>query len=355
MGDERPENPVPSAGAVRESARAITQDGRALEVLFATVQDLTSTLATDEVIQRLLKRVLFHLDSEIASILLVEPDGKLRISHSEGLPADVVEDTCVAVGGGISGHVAQTGVPLLVEDVEEDARFRRRNNERYYTRSAISVPLRNQGEVLGVINVNNKRSREPYVIDDLQLMEAIAGHATVALSNARRFEETLLRAQTDSLTGLANHGHFFTTLEAEVARADRYGRELSLVMLDADHFKLFNDRHGHVAGDEALVGIARVLRQRSRIHDTAARYGGEEFAVVLPETAREGTIRFAEKIRQSVEAAAFSQAEPGALSVSIGVASFPLEAVNAATLVERADRRLYRAKAQGRNRVVATD
>ena len=337
---------------MRESLQGSTHDDQALKVLFATVKDLTSTLSADEVIQRLLKRVLFHLDSEIASILLVESDATLQISHAEGLPDEVVETTCLSLGEGISGYVARSGVALLIEDIEGDPRFQRRNHERYYTHSAISVPLQNHGGVLGVINVNNKRSREPYALEDLRLVQAIAGHAAVALSNARRFEETLLRAQTDSLTGLANHGHFFATLEAEVARASRYDRALSLVMVDADHFKAYNDRYGHMGGDEALVGIARMIQQRSRVHDTAARYGGEEFAIILPETPLEGAVIFAEKIRQAVEAEAFGQAQPGELSVSAGVSTCPLEAQSASMLVERADRRLYLAKDQGRNRVV---
>jgi diguanylate cyclase (GGDEF)-like protein len=342
------------AGGV-EGAEASPPRDRELEILFATIQDLTSTLATDEVIQRLLKRVVLHLDSEIASILLLAPDRTLRISHAHGLTEEVVESTCVELGRGISGYVARTGVALLVEDVAGDPRFHRYNHERYYTNSAISVPLVIQGGVVGVINVNNKRSREPYSLGDLHLMEAMAGHAAVALRNARRFEETLARAQTDALTGLANHGHLWATLEAEATRADRYGRQLSVAMLDADHFKAFNDRYGHVAGDEALIGLARVIRDGSRVHDTPARYGGEEFAVVLPETSLAGARAFSEKIRTAIEAKAFADTTPAELTVSVGVATFPEEADSAQALVERADARLFKAKAQGRNRVCSED
>lgn len=334
---------------------AFTPSQQALEILFATVQDLTSTLATDEVIARLLRRVLMHLESEIASIMLIDGEGRLGITHAEGLPEEVIEGTRVRLGEGIAGHVAETGVPILVLDVERDPRFQRRNHERYYTHSAISVPLRNQGDVVGVINVNNKRTRDPYSLDDLHLVEAIAGHAAVALSNASSFEETLRRAQTDALTGLANHGQFFTVLESEVARAQRYGRELSLVMLDADHFKHFNDTHGHRAGDGALVGLARAIRDGSRLHDTPARYGGEEFAVVLPETGLEGARLFGEKIRGAVAASTFEPAPPGGLTVSVGVATLPGDANGPSELVERADARLYRAKQAGRDRVCAED
>jgi diguanylate cyclase (GGDEF)-like protein len=328
---------------------------QALEILFATVQDLTSTLDTDEVIARLLKRVLLHLDSEIASIMLLGSDDTLHITHAQGLPESVIESTRVPLGEGIAGHVARTGIALLVTDVEHDARFKRENHERYYTHSALSAPLRNRGDVVGVINVNNKRSREPYSPDDRQLIEAIAGHATVALANASSFEETLRRAQTDALTGLANHGHFWTTLESEIARSERHERTMSLAMLDADYFKAFNDRYGHVAGDDALIGLARAIQVSSRVHDTPARYGGEEFAIILPETTAGGARIFAEKIRQAIEAKSLGPASAGALTVSVGVATYPDDAQDPAALVERADAHLYRAKDAGRNQVCSTD
>ncbi|MHC4224703.1 MAG: diguanylate cyclase, partial [Planctomycetota bacterium] len=252
-----------------------------LAILYETIQDLTSTLSIGQVIGRLIDRILGHLESEIASILLLDHDGMLRMTHAVGLPDEIIRKTVIPRGEGISGHVADTGEALLIPDVEKDPRFRRRNHERYYTHSALSAPLRIHGNVMGVINVNNKRNRKPFTRKDLGLVEAIAGHAAVALFNAKRFEETLRLAQRDSLTGLSNHGHFWSVMHVELERAARYGRELSLVMLDIDHFKEFNDGHGHLGGDEALAGVADTIGQLSRVHDIAARYGGEEFAVLL--------------------------------------------------------------------------
>ena len=155
-----------------------------LEVLYGTIRDLTSTLSVHEVLQRLLDRTLEHLHSEIGSIFLLESNGLLRLMVFQGLPADVVQEATMPIGMGVTGHVAQSGLSLLVRDVELDPRFRRRNHERYYTRTLISAPLVLQDRVRGVINVNNKRSREPFRPEDLRLLEAIAGHAAVALGNA---------------------------------------------------------------------------------------------------------------------------------------------------------------------------
>jgi diguanylate cyclase (GGDEF)-like protein len=124
-------------------------------------------------------------------------------------------------------------------------------------------------------------------------------------------------------------------------------------MVDVDHFKAFNDRHGHLAGDKALVALARALVGGSRSHDLVARYGGEEFAVLLPETAREGTIRFAENMRERIATARIGADLGTPLTVSLGVATYPGDGERARDLVAVADRELYRAKAGGRNRVSA--
>jgi diguanylate cyclase (GGDEF)-like protein len=324
-----------------------------LEILYDTVRDLSSTLSVQQVLSRLLERTLRHLDAEIGSIMLIDAESLLRVVTARGLPDEIAESTAMEVGEGISGYVAATGRPLLIPNVEVDPRFARHNHERYYTQSLISSPLLRMGTVLGVVNVNNKRSQESFVPDDLRLLDAIAGHAAVALGNARQYEETLRRAQRDALTGLANHGHLFATLELEVERALRYERKLSVAMIDIDHFKPYNDRFGHRAGDDALVRVANALSGMSRIHDIVARYGGEEFTVVLPETSREGARAFAEKIRQLIESTDFGPDGRADLTVSVGVAELSAENGTATTLVDAADGQLYRAKSLGRNRVCA--
>jgi diguanylate cyclase (GGDEF)-like protein len=326
-----------------------------LRLLYETIRDLTTTLSVREVLDRLLGRALAHLEAEIGSILLLDPEGSMRIVLSRGLPAEVVEQTRVAPGQGISGYVVETGSSLLIRDIEKDERFRRRNRERYYTASCVSAPLVHMGVVRGVINVNNKRSRAEFYAADLRLLEALAGHASIALANAHAYEAMLARAQRDSLTGLANHGHLWSTLAVEFERADRHARPLSLAMLDIDHFKAFNDRFGHVAGDEALCAVARVLEANSRSHDVVARYGGEEFAVILPETYVAGALQYAEKIRQAVEALSLEPSQRQKLTVSVGVAASGPSVGSAQELVVRADALLYRAKKTGRNRVCAGD
>ena len=159
----------------------------------------------------------------------------------------------------------------------------------------------------------------------------------------------------DGLTGLFNHRHFKDVLERELTRAERYDRPLCMLMLDVDHFKNYNDTHGHPAGDEVLKILADLIVTRLRDVDTSARYGGEEFAVLLPETDRKAGTLVAEDIRAQVENYPFQgrESQPlGKVTVSLGVAEFPADSGDAASLVGKSDEALYRAKSQGRNRVV---
>ena len=162
-------------------------------------------------------------------------------------------------------------------------------------------------------------------------------------------------AMTDQLTGLPNRRSFDTRLGIEFRRAQRYGRPLSVALLDLDFFKRVNDSRGHAAGDMVLIETASLIRRYLRESDVAARYGGEEFIVLLPESGEDAALVAAEKLRQVIEAHRFGDsASPLPLTVSIGVASLPYAGIDSpARLVELADRALYRAKETGRNRVVA--
>jgi diguanylate cyclase (GGDEF)-like protein len=160
---------------------------------------------------------------------------------------------------------------------------------------------------------------------------------------------------TDELTQLKNFRHFSERLEEEVRRAERYGHEISLVLFDIDYFKTYNDAHGHPAGNEVLRVLGRLLRDNARGTDILARYGGEEFAAILPETSKEDALGLAEKIRRLIEVHAFpgEETQPGgALTVSAGVAALPRDANDPSLLLEAADKALYAAKHDGRNRVV---
>ena len=174
----------------------------------------------------------------------------------------------------------------------------------------------------------------------------------------KSYDIAFSQARTDPLTGLYNLRRFWEDLYREIERSRRYNRFCSLAMLDIDCFKQFNDRYGHLQGDEVLKEAAGIFRENIRNSDIAARYGGEEFVVIMPETGRELAILVGEKLRKAFEDYAFPLAEgrpAERLTISIGIATFPQDADNPRELVDIADKALYRAKERGRNRVTAWD
>jgi diguanylate cyclase (GGDEF)-like protein len=165
-------------------------------------------------------------------------------------------------------------------------------------------------------------------------------------------------AQTDGLTELHNYRFFQQRLSIELNRAQRFNRPLSLIMLDLDDFKAFNDVYGHQSGDQALRKLAWLLQRSSRSYDLVARYGGDEFVIILPETGKKIAAEVAERIRGAVEKAAIEGEEPaldGHFTASLGLASFPEDATDQGDLIRKADLALYQAKTCGRNRVSCYD
>lgn len=215
---------------------------------------------------------------------------------------------------------------------------------------ALALALAAHGERLGTLRLFTRG--DPPDAPALDALRVLAAHGAVALANARAHEAALLRADHDALTGLANYGRIVATLDHELERAQRYRRDLALVMLDVDDLKGWNDRFGHPAGNAALVRLATLLRERSRLSDTAGRYGGDELVLILPETTSDGAQAVAEKVRAAFESLASSDGG-ASLTVSAGVASAGADGKTGAELLGAADARLYRAKAAGGNRVIA--
>ena len=258
--------------------------------------------------------------------------------------------------------------------------------DKFGDRAYLNVPLVFSGRPVGVLVLIEKTRERHWTEDEVALATGLAEQAAVAIEHARLYKRVQDQAITDGLTGLYNHRHFYERLEHEIARARRYATPVSLLMIDLDDFKAFNDRNGHLAGDAVLRGVAAVLQSELRQNlDVAARYGGEEFAVILPNTPMSATQvtqmqmdlteripearidaeapppghhgggeQVAERIRERVAGTRFLAADGSrlpALSVSIGVAVFPVRTSSPEDLVGHADAALYAAKRTGKDRV----
>jgi diguanylate cyclase (GGDEF)-like protein len=328
----------------------------------SSLMSLTQTLLFSENKEELYRSIL-EIGADLVgasrgSIMLVDKNGKnLQIGFCKGMNMHVARSITVKVGEGIAGRVASSGVPLLVDDIEKDSRVAMPNRPRFKTKSLLCVPLKLKDKSIGVLNLSDKENGGIFSESDLNMLVSFANLASLMIERTWVLERSSMLERlsvTDHLTGLYNHRFLRNRLEEELNRSTRTGLNLSIVFIDIDFFKIYNDFCGHLAGDAALRKTADILRAFVRDMDIVVRYGGEEFCIVLPDTSKEEAVVVAERIRQEIEKEKFPNEENlplGRLTASVGIASFPEDGHTFTTLVHSADLALYKAKANGRNRV----
>ncbi|MCX5694435.1 MAG: diguanylate cyclase [Candidatus Omnitrophica bacterium] len=214
------------------------------------------------------------------------------------------------------------------------------------------IPLKAKDRVNGIIVADNFITNDPITKDDIRMLTMLANQAGLAIENSQLFELTVERAHSDYLTNLWNHGYFQLLLQIELEKAKATKSPLTLIMIDIDDFKIYNDTLGHQAGDKILKTLAVLLRNQSRKMDLVCRYGGEEFTIILPHTDKKEAFLIAERIRMDIQKYPFLNEEifPNKhLTVSLGIATFPENGLLAADLITISDKSLYQAKKQGKN------
>jgi diguanylate cyclase (GGDEF)-like protein len=278
--------------------------------------------------------------------------------------------------GGLVAMSVKNGHPLpyvpLSEQPDKDKLQLFGDHETPSLESVKVFPLVERGRPRGTLVLGSRNAGGDLSREDERMIDVITAHAAITLANAEMYKKMEMMATTDGLTGLVNHRRFKELLEEALARATRFSRKVSVLMVDADHFKTVNDTYGHPVGDVVLKRIAHLLQAEARRTDVVARYGGEEFVVILDETDSEGAVMVAERIRERIEADVI-QGDFGRVKVtaSLGLATWPdatdakssrqaaevgardpRDAETMGELLERADQALYEAKRKGRNRVV---
>ncbi len=216
-------------------------------------------------------------------------------------------------------------------------------------------PLIRNDNVVGLLCLGPSFKDEDYSDDSIEMLGILTNMLTIAVHNAQMYEHIRALSYTDGMTGLHNYRFFRLRIKEEYARSRRENVPVSLLILDVDNFKNYNDTLGHPAGDEVLRKVSFILKQSVRDNDIVARYGGEEFAIILPGADKDGASALAERIRVKVQDTEFYRQEiqpEGKLTISIGIATFPDDAINEVELIENADKALYHAKETGKNKVV---
>ncbi|MCJ7667470.1 MAG: GAF domain-containing protein [Anaerolineae bacterium] len=320
-----------------------------LSALLDTAQTLASSLDLAQLLETIASQAKELTQADGSRIYLLEPNEKtLRALVVLERYAEEIMATPVLVGQGITGHVASTGIAEIVNHAERDPRAIQIPGTPLEAQCLMCAPLTVKGKAIGAMTLSREGEKE-FEDSDLRLLTSLASQAATAIENARLYEETKRLAATDPLTGVWNRRHIEERLRTEAARARRFYHPLSVLVMDLDNLKLFNDTYGHVAGDKVIRTVAQAVLTSCREIDIVGRYGGDEFAVILPEADARGAAMVAERILAALEKEPFQT--PGGIKVpinmSVGAASYSSDSDDADRLFSLADAAMYRVKVVG--------
>lgn len=344
----------------RTLKRNISNLKQELDFFEKVSKTLTSTLDLNNILSTIMNNAKKLIKAEAWSFLLIDQEtGDLVFEKTSGKKDDKkkLKKIRMKIGEGIAGWVARELIPVVVPDVSTDPRFSSKVDKQITlkTKTIMCVPIKSKGNILGVLEIVNKTTNEPFTKDDLNLILRIVDHAAIAIERASLYQKMEELSITDDLTKLFNTRYLDRTLEIEINRSNRHRSSLSLIFMDVDHFKTINDNYGHLVGSKLLVEMGQLLIKCLRTIDIVARYGGDEFVIVLPQTPPGNAIQIAERIRKSIEHNVFLKKDGYSLKMtaSFGVASYPESAKSKEDLLRLADEAMYRVKYQTRNGVYA--
>lgn len=328
---------------------------KGLKDLIEVAKAVVSTLDLDTVLQAILNSAMKFAETPAGSVALYFDDKRELALHAHsGLTADFVKkERWEVTPGGLTEQVLQAGEIFFIEDTEKTPFFNNPVALKEGIRSLVCVPLVFQHRIMGILYLDDFVPRN-YDRDKLNMLSILASFAAMAIHNATLHKRTKLMAITDSLTGLHNHRYFKQYFKQEMGRAKRYHKPFSIIMMDVDDFKSYNDSFGHATGDKLLATMGELILQTIRGVDVAFRYGGEEFIVLLPETRLDKAVMAAERLREAIQSGTAGKLAGSAtrgVTVSVGVASFPENADKMDELFNIVDALLYRAKRCGKNQV----
>ncbi len=328
-----------------------------------TLYHISRTISSELDLQEMLRQTTSIIKKSIpfdrVSIYLLNENGKtLDLYFFSGL--DVRQKVTLQPGQGIPGKIAENGEHVHIHDLsvfhETFDDFLHFQDEEKRSGSYIGIALKARNAVIGVIGMDSA-VKFGLTVDDMDSMAVISHQISAGIEKTHLFEKIQLLSQIDGLTKLYNHRIFQEKLQQEIVRRNRTLKPLSLIMLDIDHFKAFNDAFGHQEGDVVLQELAEIIKSQTRYNtiDICCRYGGEEFAVIMPELEMHHAVKVAERLRKAVESYDFKikAMNPDIkVTVSLGVAGITADAdIGPEELVKKADEALYLSKNSGRNRV----
>jgi diguanylate cyclase (GGDEF)-like protein len=310
--------------------------------------DIGKSIVQAKTIDDTLQEIMRHIGEIFSplnwSILLINSQtGELTFTVVVGKNADKLRGLKLPPGEGIAGWVAESGQPVIAEDVSMDSRFCSRVDgyTGFTTKSIVGVPLLSNGKVFGVIELINKLNGEPFTPFELKVLTTVADFAAIAIEKAYLMRALKKMASTDGLTGAFNRGSFERQYAREIELCRRYGHSMSLLMLDIDNFKDINDTHGHPAGDAVLKDVVELILGCIRKVDAVFRYGGDEFVVMMPNTDKDQAQEVRKRIQQRID---YQNTLNPKVPYSVSIGLHCLEADKDGEILDLLDKDLYSQK-----------
>ncbi|MBI5893845.1 MAG: diguanylate cyclase [Deltaproteobacteria bacterium] len=329
------------------------------DALYQIGIQLSSAERSQKIFDIILTSAMELTNRPAGSIVIIdEKSGMLRLVLAKGFSQKFISESSMWLirPKGLTSVVMDSNKPTIISDItKESALSINPSLIEEGVKSIAGIPLHYAGKIVGILYLNDFISRG-FTEREISILNLMATQAALAIEKMRLLEKVEQLAITDELTQIYNHRYFNNALSNEIYRAARYKHPVSLIIIDIDNFKNYNDLYGHVYGNFVLALMADIFRRSVRTTDTAARYGGEEFAIILPETKKDTAIMLAERIRNEV--ASSCQPEKNrqimcGMTISLGVAAFNDDADNEEDLVKKADEAMYEAKKLGKNKVIA--
>jgi len=314
-------------------------------------RSLGAHLEIENVSRILIEEIVEIIGCDAAAIILIEGNN-VKVKAEKGFPKKLRENEFDITTAAIK-YITNTKQSIYTGNVTNTP-IASCAPSGLVMKSLMCVPIEINGEVRGIIHLDSQK-KNAFDKEDLNFVKLLAREMSIALERSFLYSKIKALSIKDPLTGCLNRRKLDEDIKLEINRSQRYERTFSLLMIDIDWFKKYNDFNGHQKGDELLKKLVKLLTKNLRIADKVYRYGGEEFAILLPETNKEEALLLAEKLRSIVEQEKFEKEENSQpnkkITISIGVAAFPSDGSNKDSLIKAADTALYRAKQSGRNRV----